>query len=51
MDNQKNNIAMLHVWMTERLLQLRDMPEADRYAAFRRYALTAPSAERFVFFS
>lgn len=49
-DARNVETAPLHVWMTERLLPLRDMPEADRYAAFRRYALTAPSVERFVFF-
>ncbi len=40
----------LHVWMTERLLPLRDMPEAEKYAAFRHWALAAPQSERFVFF-
>lgn len=42
--------APLHVWMTERLLPLRDMPEAEKYAAFRCWALAVPPPERFVFF-
>lgn len=42
--------APLHIWMTERLLPLRDMPDAEKYAAFKSQALATPPSERFVFF-